>query len=60
MKLYDVIWNLKCVKARTFGGHTSCVIFCTNALQIRNIGSYCYKIKFKLMNRINEFQLDGE
>jgi hypothetical protein len=36
------------------------IINCTKTVQIRNLGSYLYKIKFKWENRIEELQLDDE
>jgi hypothetical protein len=36
------------------------IINCTNTLEIRNIGSYLYKIKCKREKRIKELQLDCE
>jgi hypothetical protein len=33
---------------------------CTNAVELRNLGTYLYKIKYKWENRIKESQLDGE
>jgi hypothetical protein len=33
------------------------IINCTNTLEIRNIGSYLYKIKCKWEKRIKELQL---
>jgi hypothetical protein len=35
-------------------------INCTNTLEVRNIGGYLYKIKYKWENRIKGLQLHGE
>jgi hypothetical protein len=35
-------------------------INCTNTAEIKNIGSYLYKIKCKWENKIKELQFDGE
>jgi hypothetical protein len=36
------------------------IINCTNTVELRNLGRYLYKIKFKWKNRSKELQLDGE
>jgi hypothetical protein len=36
------------------------IINCTNTVELRNFGTYLYKIKRKWENRIKEYQLDGE
>jgi hypothetical protein len=36
------------------------IINCTNTVEIRNLGSYLYKIKCKRENRIKELLLDCE
>jgi hypothetical protein len=36
------------------------IINCTNTVELRNLGTYLYKIKCKWENRITEFQLAGE
>jgi hypothetical protein len=49
-------------KCQTINGEIAykIIINCTNTSDIRNIGSYLYKIKCKWENRIKELQLDGE
>jgi hypothetical protein len=35
-------------------------INCTNTVELRNLGTYFYKLKCKWENRFKELQLDGE